>query len=117
MRIETFENRFLNEFIGFMESPLDESCIIHSEPQAFYESYEMYLNEYVGIKARAEDAKKRKISILNYHDIENKDELLAIGVYQSYQDLSHSIDNCLVDLRKNVSENGRRIHALIRAIK
>jgi hypothetical protein len=83
--IESSENRFLNEFIGFMESPLDETCLIHTEPQHFLESYELYINEYNEMKTKAEDAKKRNISILNYSSVANKDEVLSlVGVYQSF---------------------------------
>lgn len=50
VRIETSENRFLEEFIGFMESPLDAKCIIHTDPEEFWQSYELYLQEYTDRK-------------------------------------------------------------------
>jgi hypothetical protein len=77
MRLENSENLFLNKFIGLMESPLDETCIIHTEPELFYQLYELNLQEYSDVKTKAEDAKKKNISILNYSQMANKDELLS----------------------------------------
>lgn len=56
-KIEQSENRFIEEFIGFLESPLDKNCIVHSEPQAFLESYELYVQEYFVRKNKAAHAK------------------------------------------------------------
>lgn len=50
MRIESSEHRFLEEFIGFMESPLDDNCIIHITPEEFWQSYELYVTEYTDRK-------------------------------------------------------------------
>jgi hypothetical protein len=33
--IEKSENQFLEEFIGFMESPMDKKCIIHTDAKEF----------------------------------------------------------------------------------
>lgn len=101
-----------------MESPLDETCLIHTEPQHFLESYELYINEYNEMKTKAEDAKKRNLSILNFSSVANKDEVISlVGVYQSFQDLTGSIDALNNDLRKNIYENGKKIQMLMRAIK
>lgn len=101
-----------------MESPLDETCLIHTEPEAFLESYDLYINEYNEMKMKAEEAKKQNISILNYSSVSNKDEILSlVGVYQSFSDLTQSIDDLMNELRTNVNENGRRIQLLMRAIK
>jgi hypothetical protein len=66
MRLENSEALFINKFIGLMESPLDETCIIHTEPDLFYQLYELNLQEYTVMKTKAEEAKKKNISILNY---------------------------------------------------
>jgi hypothetical protein len=108
-RIEESENRFLQEFIEFMESPLDKNTIIHNEPDEFRQSYELYLQEYMDRKNKAEDSKKRNISILNFAGGFNKDELINLGVFQSYQDLSASINTFIEELKINLKANARKI--------
>jgi hypothetical protein len=108
-RIEESENRFLQEFIEFMESPLDKNTIIHNEPDEFRQSYELYLQEYTDRKNKAEDSKKRNISILNFAGGFNKDELINLGVFQSYQDLSASINTFIEELKINLKANARKI--------
>lgn len=108
-RIEESENRFLQEFIEFMESPLDKNTIIHNEPDEFRQSYELYLQEYTDRKNKAEDSKKRNISILNFAGGFNKDELINLGVFQSYQDLSASINTFIEELKINLKTNARKI--------
>ena len=108
-RIEESENRFLQEFIEFMESPLDKNTIIHNEPDEFSRVYELYLKEYTGRKNKAEDSKKRNISILNFAGGFNKDELINLGVFQSYQDLSASINTFIEELKINLKANARKI--------
>lgn len=106
-RIEESENRFLQEFIEFMESPLDKNTIIHNEPDEFMKVYELYQQEYTDRKNKAEDSKKRNISILNF--VGGKDELINLGVFQSYQDLSASINTFIEELKINLKANARKI--------
>lgn len=84
-RIEKSEYKFLEEFISFMESPLDDTSIIHTGgPRDFLELYNEYVKEYDNKKKKAEEAKKNDISILNYSKKGSKDDLLNIGVHNSY---------------------------------
>lgn len=118
MRIESSEHRFLEEFIGFMESPLDENCIIHTTPEEFWQSYELYVTEYTDRKLKAEDAKKRNVSILNYQKSSgNQQEMMNIGVSQSFNDISNAIETFVVQMVNEVSNYSKKIHAQLKSIK
>lgn len=111
MRIESSEHRFLEEFIGFMESPLDANCIIHTHPEEFWQSYELYVHEYTDRKNKADDAKKRNVSILNYSQVsaQKQEDVLNVGVSQSFNDLSNTIETFVKEMQTNVSDHSKKI--------